>query len=102
MKRKILVSNQRTKECIDILKSFGIEEANATKQNCDSIDKIWNDIENDFKSKNGNPIWKDQSLILIETELKNETFILVNYNMVSYDDLKKVIDVDHYHFNGYL
>ena len=102
MKKTILVSNQRTKECIDILKAFSIEEANATNQNVESIDSIWESIENDFKAKNNEPIWKEASLILIEVSLNDETFILDSYKMVSYDDLAKMIGVDLYQFNGYL
>ena len=102
MKKTILVSNQRTKECIDMLNVFGIKEADATDKNIETIDAAWDQIENDYQTKNNKPIWYDEALILIEISLVDESFSLISYKMVSYNDLSKMIGVDLYQFNGYL
>jgi hypothetical protein len=102
MKRKILVSNQRVKECIDILKSFGIKESDATDKNIETIDNLWEQIETDWQEKYNEPVWKKEMLIHIEIQMIDESFNLVSYKPVSYEDLSKILDVDLYQFNGYL
>jgi hypothetical protein len=102
MKRKILVSNQRIKECHDILKSFGIKESDATDKNIETIDILWKQIETDWQEKYKEAIWKKEMLIHIEIEMIDESFNLVSYKPVSYEDLSKILQVDLYQFNGYL
>lgn len=102
MKRKILVSNQRVKECFDILESFGIKESDATDRNVETIDDLWEQIELDWQEKHNEPIWHKEMLIHIEIQMIDESFNLVSYKPVSYEDLAKILDVDYYQFNGYL
>lgn len=87
---------------MDLLAAFGIDEAAATNENVESIDAIWQIIENEFEAKNNEPVWQEEALILVEASLNDQTFSLNSYKIVSYDDLAKMLGVDLYRFNGYL